>query len=654
MHTYRPDVDGLRAIAVVSVVAFHAFPAAAPGGFAGVDLFFVISGFLISGIILSDLGKGSFTIAEFYRRRVRRIFPALILVLAACLAIGWRVLLPDEFRQLGKHIAAGAGFVSNLALWRESGYFATSAALKPLLHLWSLGVEEQFYLAWPLLLLFFRGRPRQMGWMIATVAAASFALNIFLTAKRPDAAFYLPVSRFWELMAGSALAYGFHYNKAFYASATLRNSAAAAGAILIGISLAVLDEAKAFPGWWALMPTLGAVLLIAAGPQAWINKTVLGHRVVVFTGLISYPLYLWHWPLFSYARIVAGTEPPPSVRIALCAASVLLAWLTYELVEKTIRGKARGRARGKAPLKVVPALAASMVALGGCGVLALRSDLQPQSALNPLAEEISLASSDWAYGADGVRTIPGDSRRIALFIGDSHMQHYWPRIQKIMSERKKPARTVVFDAVGGCAPIPGIERTSQACSAFVDEAFARAASADVDTVVIAASWVGFLHRPDYVRVSDGKAVDPAWALQQLEAALARLRAKGKAVVLVLSSPRGAGLDPKSSVHRDGMTVRISYGAPMTRAALAAVTAPIDSRIRQIAVRVGATVIDPADWFCSATLCPAADPQGRPLYKDESHLRAIVVREVFDAFDRFVYVDNQPLVEAGSAPHVASR
>src|SRR4051812_22652548 len=124
MHAYRPDVDGLRAVAVVSVVLFHAFPAAAPGGFAGVDLFFVISGFLISGIILSDLGKGSFTIAEFYRRRVRRIFPALILVLAACLAIGWRVLLPDEFRQLGKHIAAGAGFVSNLALWRESGYFA--------------------------------------------------------------------------------------------------------------------------------------------------------------------------------------------------------------------------------------------------------------------------------------------------------------------------------------------------------------------------------------------------------------------------------------------------------------------------------------------------------------------------------------------------
>jgi peptidoglycan/LPS O-acetylase OafA/YrhL len=633
---YRPDVDGLRALAVLSVLAFHAFPAAAPGGFAGVDIFFVISGFLISGIILGELAKGTFSVAEFYRRRVRRIFPALILVLAACLAIGWRVLLPDEFRQLGKHIAAGAGFVSNLALWRESGYFDTSAALKPLLHLWSLGVEEQYYLAWPLLLFLFRGRPRQMGWMIAVVAAASFALNLVLTSRRPDAAFYLPMSRFWELMAGSALAYGAFYRKPFSAK-WIGETQAILGALLLAASLAMLDEGRAFPGWWALMPAAGAVLLIAAGPQAWINRAILGHRAVVFVGLISYPLYLWHWPLLAYARIVAGAEPSAGVRIALCGASVLLAWLTYELVEKKIRGRAPGRAA----VKVVPALAVSMVLLGGCGVLAFRSELQPQSALNPLAEEVSRASSDWAYGADGVRTLRGDSERVALFIGDSHMQHYWPRIQKIMSEHRKPARTVVFDTVGGCTPIPGIERSGQACSAFVDEAFARASAANVDTVVVAASWVGFLHRPDYVRISNGAAVDPAWALQQLESALARLHAKGKRIVIVLSSPRGAGLDPKSSVHRDGMTIRIRYGSPMTRAALAAVTAPIDGRLRQIAARVGATVIDPADWFCSPTLCPAADPQGRPLYKDESHIRAVVVREIFDPLDRYVYLDDQP-------------
>src|SRR3954471_8130651 len=186
---YRADVDGLRAVAVLAVLGFHAFPAAVPGGFVGVDVFFVISGFLISGIILDGLAKGTFTFADFYRRRVRRIFPALILVLAASLGLGWCVLLPDEFTQLGKHLAAGAGFLSNLALWREAGYFDSSAALKPLLHLWSLGVEEQYYLAWPLLLFLLRGRPKATLWMIAVVGVVSFALNLFAIGSRPEATF---------------------------------------------------------------------------------------------------------------------------------------------------------------------------------------------------------------------------------------------------------------------------------------------------------------------------------------------------------------------------------------------------------------------------------------------------------------------------------
>jgi peptidoglycan/LPS O-acetylase OafA/YrhL len=203
-HAYRADVDGLRAVAVLAVLAFHAFPHALPGGFAGVDVFFVISGFLISGIIFDDLARGRFTFANFYWRRIRRIFPALILVLAGSLALGWLVLLPDEYRQLGKHVAAGAGFIANLALYLETGYFDGAAELKPLLHLWSLGVEEQYYMVWPLLLVFFR---RWTAWIIVGVGLASFAVNLYLTAVNPSAAFYLPVTRFWELLIGSALAY---------------------------------------------------------------------------------------------------------------------------------------------------------------------------------------------------------------------------------------------------------------------------------------------------------------------------------------------------------------------------------------------------------------------------------------------------------------
>src|SRR4051812_22457710 len=252
---YRADVDGLRAVAVLAVLAFHAFPAAVPGGFVGVDVFFVISGFLISGIILAGLEKGTFTFADFYRRRVRRIFPALVLVLAASLGIGWCVLLPDEFSQLGKHIAAGAGFVSNLALWRESGYFDSSAALKPLLHLWSLGVEEQYYLAWPLLLFLARGRAKATLWMIAAIGLGSFALNLAFVGSRPSAVFYLPPTRFWELMAGSALAFAsLQRPAALPGGQRLKDCGAWLGTGLIGASLWMLHESQPFPGWRALLP----------------------------------------------------------------------------------------------------------------------------------------------------------------------------------------------------------------------------------------------------------------------------------------------------------------------------------------------------------------------------------------------------------------
>lgn len=635
-HVYRPDVDGLRAIAVLAVVAFHAFPQAAPGGFAGVDVFFVISGFLISGIIFEGLKSGTFSFADFYWRRVRRIFPALILVMAASLALGWLLLLPDEYSQLGKHVAAGAGFVSNIVLWREAGYFDTSAELKPLLHLWSLAVEEQYYLLWPLLLFLFRARLRQMLWMILALAAASFVLNLWLTARLPSAAFYLPMTRFWELLAGSALAYFVHYRDT---RQTLSNVKAAVGLALVALALILLNAQRAFPGWWALLPVLGTALLIWAGPSAWINRHLLARREMVFVGLISYPLYLWHWPLLAYARIAHDGEPPAALRVALVALSVVLAWLTYELVEKKIRFARLPSVKRLS----VPALAASLSGLGVCGVLALQSHIAPQSASVPLLSEISRASLDWAYSGD--RIVPGDSAKAVLFFGDSHMQHYWPRIDKIVRERSAPVRTVIFKTTGGCAPIPGVERKSQRCSRFVDDGFELAMRPEVETVIIAASWVGFLHRGDYFKVDDPsrtplKLLTPQteWVLEGFEAALGRLTAAGKRVVLVLSSPRGDAFDPKSVIDRDGMTVQVRAAlSPVSRSELAVLTSPIDERLRRIAAAVGASVIDPGDWLCSASHCPSADERGRPLYRDESHLRASVVRERFTAVDGYVYL-----------------
>ncbi len=305
---YRGDIDGLRALAVLSVIAFHAFPRQCAGGFVGVDVFFVISGFLISTIIYQSLQRGSFSFIEFYARRARRIFPALIAVLVACAIAGWFLMLQSELQAFGKNIAAAAAFVANFAYYQQSGYFDETAALKPLLHLWSLGVEEQFYLVWPLLVVVssrWRNGPLAIA---AIVFAASFASNILLIRSDAAAAFYLPVPRFWELMLGSGLAMLALRKSDGWSPVTEAANIGAApatrapiaahamawtGALLLVAALLLIDPNRAFPGWWALLPTFGTALIIAAGPRAAINR-LLSHRWLVYIGLISYPLYLWH------------------------------------------------------------------------------------------------------------------------------------------------------------------------------------------------------------------------------------------------------------------------------------------------------------------------------------------------------------------------
>jgi peptidoglycan/LPS O-acetylase OafA/YrhL len=343
---YRSDIDGLRAIAVLSVVAFHAFPGTFRGGFTGVDIFFVISGFLISSIIFSNLEHDSFSIVEFYNRRIRRIFPALITVLVATIAFGWFALLPDEYKQLGKHVIGGAGFISNLILWNESGYFDNGVDRKPLLHLWSLGIEEQFYIFWPLLLALVWKRRWSFLRITLLIGIVSFALNIHYVRSRPTADFYSPLTRFWELMIGGVLAYFVLHRPAV--TSRYNNTQSVIGLGLLATGFLAINEARAFPGWWALLPTFGSCLLISAGPTTWLNRRVLSHKILVWFGVLSYPLYLWHWPLFSFARIVCGVKPTRPIRIAAVLLAILLAWLTVRLIEKPIRSGVHGAGKSLA------------------------------------------------------------------------------------------------------------------------------------------------------------------------------------------------------------------------------------------------------------------------------------------------------------------
>jgi peptidoglycan/LPS O-acetylase OafA/YrhL len=388
---YRPDVDGLRAIAVLSVVGFHAFPEFVPGGFVGVDIFFVISGFLISSILLSNLEHDRFSLVAFYGRRIKRIFPALVLVLTSVLAIGWFLLVADEYRELGKHVFGGSAFLSNLILWQESGYFDSAAETKPLLHLWSLAIEEQFYIFWPLLLfgLWKTGNRRFLS-VIAAVAVGSFLVNVVTVDRSQSTAFYLPFSRVWELMIGGLLAsVAQHRSKHNILRTNLRSLL---GFVLLALALALLDRRRAFPGWWALLPTLGAALVIASGQDALLSRWLLSNRLVVWIGLISYPLYLWHWVLLSFARIVAGQTPDVATRSAAVMISIAMATLTYVLVERPIRFGTNSRSK-------VTALVALMIAAGGFGFSCYWSDGVPTRAVARLNPGLS---TGWDGGERGL------------------------------------------------------------------------------------------------------------------------------------------------------------------------------------------------------------------------------------------------------------
>lgn len=447
---YRPDVDGLRAVAILSVVAFHAFPGLLPGGFVGVDIFFVISGFLISQIILSELADSKFSFASFYSRRIRRIFPSLFVTLAMTLLLGWFFLPPELFQSLGKHTVAGSAFSANLLDWNEAGYFDTAAENKPLLHLWSLGIEEQFYIFWPLLLW---GTWRMRSWqlaMFAVLAVASFSANVHLTHADAQGAFYLPHARFWELLVGCLLAYASLPAKAVALEKVkflpltqisqrkadfLRETSSVAGFASICISMVVINKGRFFPGWWALLPTIGAALMIAAGPSAWLNRKLLSSRAFVWIGLISFQLYLWHWPLLVFLRTTSVGVPSIGQRMFVVGASFLLAWLTFAFIDKPIRF---GR---RLSTKTVASCAALVVtAIVGCVVYALHGlpSRYPQSVQALAAFKYSYAEN-YREGScflkpeqratEFVSCTDASSGRSILLWGDSHAAHLYPGLK---------------------------------------------------------------------------------------------------------------------------------------------------------------------------------------------------------------------------------
>ena len=421
---YRAEIGGLRAFAVLSVVLYHAFPARLTGGFIGVDVFFVISGYLITGHIFASLDQGKFSFLNFFGKRIRRIFPALILVMASSLIFGQLVLVSEEHQQLGQHIASGAAFIVNFILVGESGYFDTAADTKPMLHLWSLAVEEQFYIVWPVVMWLAWWQRFNLMWITLLVAVASFYFNVWFVASKPTEVFFWPFGRFWELLSGSVLAWLMLYKREAFDRAKMRvdtfigrvvplwivpgkialteNAMAFGGLCLLIYGFIKISSNVPFPSIWALIPVCGAVFIIAAGATAWSNRIFMMNPVAVWFGLISYPLYLWHWPILSFLQIVkSGELPHRDARITAVILAVILAWLTVRFVERPLRFGHRN-----VRFKIV-GLTGAMICVGMAGLVISRTDLSNSRTLEDLlikrpgAEHIYGSSSKWYRGQHG-------------------------------------------------------------------------------------------------------------------------------------------------------------------------------------------------------------------------------------------------------------
>lgn len=337
---YRPEIDGLRAVAVIPVILFHAGVETFGGGFVGVDIFFVISGYLITTILLTEMDQGKFSLINFYERRARRILPALFFVIAVITPFAWMWLTPRDMKDFAQSIVAVCTFSSNMLFWRESGYFDTSAELKPLLHTWSLAVEEQYYIFFPLLLLLTRRFAKRWTLTILSIGGIfSLALAQWGTIHNPSGTFYLLPTRSWEILLGAFAAFYFNSAQAPKIPQIINNALSLTGLALVCYSIFLFDKNTPFPGLFALVPTMGTLLVILCGLQGTLVNRILSNRLCVGIGLISYSAYLWHQPLISLAKHRSLSEPPETVILSLCLASLPLAYLTWRFVENPFRRK---------------------------------------------------------------------------------------------------------------------------------------------------------------------------------------------------------------------------------------------------------------------------------------------------------------------------
>lgn len=636
---YRKEIDGLRAVAVIPVILFHAGFESFSGGFVGVDVFFVISGYLITTLLLQDLQKGRFSLADFYERRARRILPALFFVMACSTVMGWLWLMPGDSIRFANALIAVSTFWSNILFWRQSGYFDQAAELNPLLHTWSLAVEEQYYILFPLfLLLMWRLARRYMAISLGLLALCSFALAEWMTDVRSSAAFFMLPTRGWELLIGALLAYYMHIRSHEQLSPVFRQAGSLIGLLLIGLAVLTFDRNTPFPGVYALAPTLGAALLIWCAGTGNIAGSVLRHPLLVGIGMISYSAYLWHQPLLVFARHHSLLEPSQMTLTLLAALSLPLAWLTWKYIEQPFRNR-----QFMTRYKVFWSAGAGITFFVALGVFVILQDgiLRPGDERLAAIEKSAIKPARHACRIDNSfaqKKLQACLQRydgaVVYLLGDSHAPTLDPPLRR---ELARKGLGLISLTNTGCLPVPGILRPNNHrghdCLAYNQAVWDYLASAPRTTIILAGRWTLGLEGSRFNNqeggvesgnVFDSSVVDekfnpiPDQNLSSHIERRIRQLAKRHNVIVVSQIPE-AGWDVPWS-----MAKRLRAGLPQKEALSTSydVFLARNQRTMELMRRLkdAIEIVDPSELVCNVDgnrRCINA-LHGRPLYFDDDH------------------------------------
>lgn len=496
---YRAEIDGLRAIAVVPVVLFHAGFDLFSGGFVGVDVFFVISGYLITAILIENIVQGNFSLWTFYERRARRILPSLFFVMSCTLPFAWLWMLPAQLKDFSQSLIATSTFVSNILFWQEDNYFAPAAEQKPLLHTWSLSVEEQYYVFFPVFLfLMWRFGQQRTFWVIFFLAVCSLILSEWSLRHAPVANFYLAPMRAWELLVGSIASFVLHKRKV-----PPNKFLSVFGLLCIIIPVFYYTQTTPFPGFYALIPVAGTLMVIIFATRETYIAKLLGNKSLVGIGLVSYSLYLWHQPLFAFARIRSLYEPTPLLMGTLSIIALVMAIITWRFVEQPFRQGKNKSSVVESQRAVFILSAIGLLFFAGLGIWGHLARGFPDR-ISPEVNHILLAkdynfTDNCHYSQANPHVIPQEScwhtvenpQQKILVFGDSHSRSIAPAIIKILTEKKDPI-DIYATSYSGCIPLRGLKRyntdSKYDCTAYAADIMDFAATADIDTIVLTARF----------------------------------------------------------------------------------------------------------------------------------------------------------------------